>query len=129
MSPESPPVLPPITPLPPLESKPDNSINSVKIINNKIDKQLPSPPLTKPSANNNKPHRPKDPLSPKIAPPLPNSPSGSMSKVPRPSQRRREPRKTPNKDNSVDIIERLKAICTDADPTKIYRNLVKIGQG
>ncbi|BGP17858.1 hypothetical protein JCM10213v2_005900 [Rhodosporidiobolus nylandii] len=40
--------------------------------------------------------------------------------------RRREPKK--NKDGG-DIVERLKAICTDADPTKLYRNLVKIGQG
>lgn len=39
--------------------------------------------------------------------------------------RRREPknRKDPN------IIERLQGICSDADPTKLYRNLVKIGQG
>ncbi|CAG8573794.1 10973_t:CDS:10 [Diversispora eburnea] len=43
------------------------------------------------------------------------------------NQRRRDPRKGA-KDNS-DVIERLKAICTDADPTKLYRNLVKIGQG
>ncbi|KAJ3143079.1 signal transducing kinase of the PAK [Geranomyces variabilis] len=28
-----------------------------------------------------------------------------------------------------DIIDRLKAICNQADPTKLYRNLVKIGQG
>ena len=40
--------------------------------------------------------------------------------------RRREPKKS-GKD--PDIVERLKAICTDADPTKLYRNLVKIGQG
>lgn len=40
--------------------------------------------------------------------------------------RRREPK---NKGNDPDIVERLKAICTDADPTKLYRNLVKIGQG
>ncbi|GAA5919192.1 hypothetical protein JCM6882_006089 [Rhodosporidiobolus microsporus] len=40
--------------------------------------------------------------------------------------RRREPKK--NKGEG-DIVERLKAICTDADPTKLYRNLVKIGQG
>ncbi|CAH1763909.1 3633_t:CDS:2 [Entrophospora sp. SA101] len=115
MSPESPPVLPPITLLPPLENY----------------KQLPSSPPTKPSANNNKPHRPKDPMTPKIAPPPPNSSAGSPSKVPPPpnNQRRREPRKTQNKDNGLDVIERLKAICTDADPTKIYRNLVKIGQG
>ncbi|KAF9124729.1 signal transducing kinase of the PAK [Mortierella sp. 14UC] len=31
--------------------------------------------------------------------------------------------------SSQEVIRRLKAICTDADPTKLYRNLVKIGQG
>ena len=28
-----------------------------------------------------------------------------------------------------DVVARLQAICTDADPTKLYRNLVKIGAG
>ena len=41
--------------------------------------------------------------------------------------RRRE--KKVDKDKEGDIIKRLQAICTDADPTKLYRNLVKIGQG
>jgi len=40
--------------------------------------------------------------------------------------RRREKK---DKDSSDDIIRRLQQICTDADPTKLYRNLVKIGQG
>lgn len=40
--------------------------------------------------------------------------------------RRREPKQKPG---DTDIVERLMAICTDADPTKLYRNLVKIGQG
>ncbi|GAA5998608.1 STE20 family serine/threonine-protein kinase [Rhodotorula paludigena] len=84
------------------------------------------------------PHRP--------APPKPPGPPATIAK--KPSQgalggkagdevaikpggpgahpRRREPKKG-NKDG--DIVERLKAICTDADPTKLYRNLVKIGQG
>ncbi|GAA5841038.1 hypothetical protein JCM11251_006791 [Rhodosporidiobolus azoricus] len=87
------------------------------------------------------PHRP--------APPKPGAPAvlgGQLVKKPssaRPPQeggegeatkpggpgsqpRRREPKK--NKGEG-DIVERLKAICTDADPTKLYRNLVKIGQG
>lgn len=34
-----------------------------------------------------------------------------------------------DKDKEGDIIKRLQAICTDADPTKLYRSLVKIGQG
>ncbi|KAL0953733.1 hypothetical protein HGRIS_004924 [Hohenbuehelia grisea] len=41
--------------------------------------------------------------------------------------RRRE--KKVDKDKEQDIVKRLQAICTDADPTKLYRNLVKIGQG
>ncbi|KAF8623807.1 hypothetical protein AX15_006186 [Amanita polypyramis BW_CC] len=40
------------------------------------------------------------------------------------------PRKRPkDKTRDEDIIKRLQAICTDADPTKLYRSLVKIGQG
>lgn len=31
--------------------------------------------------------------------------------------------------NNVDIVTRLNAICTNADPTKLYRSLNKIGQG
>ncbi|TFK29646.1 STE/STE20/PAKA protein kinase [Coprinopsis marcescibilis] len=41
--------------------------------------------------------------------------------------RRRE--KKVDKVKDEDIIKRLKQICTDADPTKLYRNLIKIGQG
>ncbi|KAK0527281.1 hypothetical protein OC842_004923 [Tilletia horrida] len=44
-----------------------------------------------------------------------------------PAPRRRETKKSAIKDS--DVIARLQAICTDADPTKLYRNLVKIGQG
>lgn len=40
---------------------------------------------------------------------------------------RRQHRKQPSKD--VDIVTRLNAICTNADPTKLYRSLNKIGQG
>ncbi|OCH96240.1 Pkinase-domain-containing protein [Obba rivulosa] len=38
-------------------------------------------------------------------------------------------RKKEDKDKEADIVKRLKAICTDADPTLLYRNLVKIGAG
>ena len=41
--------------------------------------------------------------------------------------RRRERKKDTG--NGEDIVKRLQAICTDADPTRLYRNLVKIGQG
>jgi len=41
--------------------------------------------------------------------------------------RRREKKKDTG--SGEDIVKRLQAICTDADPTRLYRNLVKIGQG
>ncbi|KAJ3054500.1 signal transducing kinase of the PAK [Rhizophlyctis rosea] len=37
--------------------------------------------------------------------------------------------KTPAATTTDDIIERLRAICNPADPTKLYRNLIKVGQG
>jgi len=40
--------------------------------------------------------------------------------------RRREKK---DKDKEADIVKRLQAICTDADPTRLYKNLVKIGAG
>jgi p21-activated kinase 1 len=39
------------------------------------------------------------------------------------------PRQRQRQSTSVDIIERLKRICTDADPKDLYKNLNKIGQG
>lgn len=40
---------------------------------------------------------------------------------------RRQQRHRPSKD--FDIVSRLNSICTNADPTKLYRSLNKIGQG
>jgi p21-activated kinase 1 len=42
--------------------------------------------------------------------------------APRPRQRARQ-------STGIDIVARLNAICTQADPTEIYRDLNKIGQG
>ncbi|KAI0299265.1 kinase-like domain-containing protein [Russula brevipes] len=42
---------------------------------------------------------------------------------------RRREKKKEDKANDADIVKRLQQICTDADPTRLYRNLVKIGQG
>ena len=42
---------------------------------------------------------------------------------------RRRKEKAGDKDKEADIVKRLQAICTPADPTKLYRNLVKIGAG
>jgi p21-activated kinase 1 len=38
-------------------------------------------------------------------------------------------RRTEKKTDTSDVVARLNSICTDADPTKLYRSLVKIGQG
>ena len=58
-------------------------------------------------------------------------PSGavaSLAKTAGATPRRREKKKE-DKANDADVVKRLQQICTDADPTRLYRNLVKIGQG
>ena len=52
----------------------------------------------------------------------------SLAKTAGATPRRREKKKE-GKANDADIVKRLQRICTDADPTRLYRNLVKIGQG
>jgi p21-activated kinase 1 len=42
---------------------------------------------------------------------------------------RRHERKKHDEANDTDIAERLQQICTDADPTRLYRNLVEIDEG
>ncbi|TFK86746.1 Pkinase-domain-containing protein [Polyporus arcularius HHB13444] len=42
---------------------------------------------------------------------------------------RRREKKEKDVAKEADIVKRLQQICTDADPTKLYRNLVKIGAG
>jgi p21-activated kinase 1 len=44
-------------------------------------------------------------------------------------QLRREQRQQKEAIKDAQVIQELEAICTDADPTKIYRNMVKVGQG
>ncbi|KAG8928418.1 signal transducing kinase of the PAK, partial [Tulasnella sp. 417] len=66
-------------------------------------------------------HAPQPPRAPQ----QPSPAAQSLAKVGQATPRRRE---KPKQDEG-DIVKRLKAICTDADPTKLYRNLTKIGQG
>jgi len=54
--------------------------------------------------------------------------AASLAKTAGATPRRREKKKE-DKANDADIVKRLQQICTDADPTRLYRNLVKIGQG
>ena len=53
------------------------------------------------------------------------SPSQQPRAVPGPVARPRRPRQS----TGADIVARLNAICSSGDPTKMYRNLNKIGQG
>ena len=64
------------------------------------------------------------------SPAQPSAAAASLQKVAAAgvaTPRRRE--KKGDKEKEADIVKRLQAICTDADPTKLYRNLVKIGAG
>ena len=64
------------------------------------------------------------------SPQQPSAAQQSLQKVvPTGATPRRREKKAGDKDKEADIVARLKQICTDADPTKLYRNLVKIGAG
>ncbi|KAF8906301.1 kinase-like domain-containing protein [Gymnopilus junonius] len=58
----------------------------------------------------------------------PSPAASSLAKVSGVATPRRREKKV-DKGKEEDIVKRLQAICTDADPTRLYRNLVKIGQG
>ncbi|KAF9919807.1 signal transducing kinase of the PAK [Linnemannia zychae] len=77
--------------------------------------------------------------TPKVPPPKPKkiphhqgntvgSPASKPSHA-TPQAKLREKKVDKDTVSSQEVIRRLKAICTDADPTKLYRSLVKIGQG
>ena len=55
---------------------------------------------------------------------LPVKSEVSADGLPIPRKREKKP-----KMSDADVVDRLKQICTDADPTKLYRSLTKIGQG
>lgn len=58
----------------------------------------------------------------------PSPATSSLAKVSGVATPRRREKKV-DKNKEEDIVKRLQKICTDADPTRLYRNLVKIGQG
>ncbi|MCJ1420873.1 p21 protein (Cdc42 Rac)-activated kinase [Xylographa parallela] len=62
------------------------------------------------------------------------NPSSDLQNIPLPTQSPRtaptpRARQRPRQSTGLDIVQRLNAICSPGDPTKKYRNLVKIGQG
>jgi p21-activated kinase 1 len=61
-------------------------------------------------------------------PPQQSTAVSSSAKTAGAIPRRRE-KKNDDEANDADIVERLQQICTDADPTRLYRNLEEIDQG
>jgi p21-activated kinase 1 len=99
----------------------------------------PQPPLGR-SVSQRAP-QPQQHLTTSVAP-APSQPSPQQQLVPQsdsqniplPSQQARvgpapRPRQRPRQSQGPDIVAKLNAICTNADPTLRYRNLNKIGQG
>ena len=64
---------------------------------------------------------------PVSAPSTPAGPSRAGADAPTTVVRRREPKKLTQRD--FEVLAKLQQICSEGDPTKLYRNLQKIGQG
>ncbi|KAF9785300.1 kinase-like domain-containing protein [Thelephora terrestris] len=62
-------------------------------------------------------------------PPQPSAAANQLHKAANAATPRKREKKDKDKAKDDDVIRRLQQICTDADPTKLYRNLVKIGAG
>ncbi|KAJ3333756.1 signal transducing kinase of the PAK [Blyttiomyces sp. JEL0837] len=80
------------------------------------------------SSSSTSPKTPKKPPKPEniSAPPIHPATTTNATVEPPVAISQARPQKVKSTD---DIIERLRAICNPADPTKLYRNLSKIGQG
>ncbi|KAJ3329650.1 signal transducing kinase of the PAK, partial [Blyttiomyces sp. JEL0837] len=80
---------------------------------------------------------PSSPKSAKKLPPKPSAQAGdqadaTVKDAAESGTENKNPQARPPKvkpASTEDVVEQLRAICTNADPTKMYRNLVKIGQG
>ncbi|KAH9932671.1 Pkinase-domain-containing protein [Amylocystis lapponica] len=84
-----------------------------------------APPIAKPSPASRE--REREVRS--AAAQQPSPATASLQKVAGTATPRRREKKDKDKDKEADIVKRLQAICTDADPTRLYRSLVKIGAG
>ncbi|KAJ7043599.1 STE/STE20/PAKA protein kinase [Mycena alexandri] len=89
----------------------------------------------KPSPGSSSSDLPLRTQAPRAAPGPPSAAAASLAKAAGAtptggsSTPRRREKKPADKDKDGDIVRRLQQICTDADPTRLYRSLVKIGQG
>ncbi|KAH7914828.1 STE/STE20/PAKA protein kinase [Hygrophoropsis aurantiaca] len=88
----------------------------------------PSPGSSQSDLTLKQPTRERDPRAAQQAQP-PGAAAANLAKTAGVATPRRREKKEKDKDKEDDIIKRLQQICTDADPTKLYRNLSKIGQG
>lgn len=89
---------------------------------------LTSAPKIPPRSNKPVIHR--DSSSVYIAPTAaPLDPAMETTQQDKARQIRREQRQQKEALEDARVIAELKAICTEADPTKLYRNMIKIGQG
>ncbi|RUS14059.1 hypothetical protein BC937DRAFT_94410 [Endogone sp. FLAS-F59071] len=110
---------PPTGPLPP---RPTN-----KPLGPPPEKALPLPPRPPPKDNITVQ---KQPIAATVPAPNPTpiaTANGASDTSNAAAPARKRDKRNPQRD--AEVVERLKAICTDADPTKLYRNMVKIGQG
>ena len=89
----------------------------------KTSKAEPGPERSSPGAADRE-RRPQQPAQPSPAAASLQKAAAAGGATPR----RRE-KKEKDAAKEADIVKRLQQICTDADPTKLYRNLVKIGAG
>ena len=105
----------------------------------------PTQPVAPTQPQRTQPLKPNEPLRPTVdtgrvtgpvaasAPSSLTSPQAQAASAKIPSDapatviRRREPKKLTQKD--FEVLARLQQICSEGDPTKLYRNLQKIGQG
>ena len=74
---------------------------------------------------------PQQPASPS-SPQQQAAQTSDQQAIPTPTQPARgaaRPRQRPRQSTGADIVARLNAICSTGDPTKLYKNLSKIGQG
>ncbi|KAI9887738.1 MAG: signal transducing kinase of the PAK [Watsoniomyces obsoletus] len=88
----------------------------------------PLPPMSAPTRQRSQKQQMVEVAKPAL------SPVPDAGTIPHPTQAARvgpapRPRQRARPSTAVDIVARLNAICTNADPTKRYRNLNKIGQG
>lgn len=89
---------------------------------------LTSAPKIPPRSN--KPVIQRDSTSVYIAPTAaPLDPAMETTQQDMARQLRREQRQQKEALEDARVIAELQAICTEADPTKLYRNMIKIGQG